>query len=260
MKNEMKHVLEGMFSSIQDEQNNKAKEVLGEAYMRIIGDEKMKNPEHFNIVVAYDAQNVVDSLASLITENMGKGSDFYFSHYDFVENHISRLCTAREGSSCSTDKARHIIRLYLKYLETGAIPTIDIKKGDYWKPKFGNGEEWMEFCESLHHLYYGNSAKYFVSYKNLVSSPVKTFDYILHNWYLELNDGTTVQIGNTWDEDETNPHQHNFKDEYAILPKHLFPNHAFVCCEAEEYDIFQRVIVPNADIKRVYKVSETRNM
>lgn len=254
MKEEMKVVFQGMFDAIESSRNQRAKDVLGVAFNRIIEDKRMKNPEKFNILIAYDAENIIESLASELSRDIGKGASFYYTHYDFVEHHIEKLCTRKEGSSCSTDKARFIINLYLNYLKTDDIPTWEVKKGEYWKPKFGKIEDWLTLCKNLMSLYYGNPEDYFETYANLISAPVKTFDYLRHDWYIEMKDGAIIEIGHSWDEDKENPKAYLFNEVFAILPMKWFKDKAFEEYQPQADDCFleKQAFVPLEEISRVY--------
>ena len=85
-----------------------------------------------------------------------------------MERNIKKLIVLKEGSPCSADKSRWILRSYKNFLIGGTIPDMGDKKECYWKPEFGTGEKWMEFCESLVWLHSGNPERYLLALESLI--------------------------------------------------------------------------------------------
>ncbi len=88
-----------------------------------------------------------------------------FMNWWFFENHLTKIITLREGFSCCVDKARYIIRQYLRYI-CGYEDNFIIEPPDnktYWRPKFWNREEswkWLFYLEALHHILDGQTNIY----------------------------------------------------------------------------------------------------
>lgn len=108
----------------------------------------------------------VNSAAELAVEELypdAKNSHalaFLFIHYQFVANFIEKIIVRREGTPCSVDKSSWLIRSMAEYYINGIMPDMFIPDGCFWKPHFGLAAEWMEYIDSLQHLYYGNPDRY----------------------------------------------------------------------------------------------------
>lgn len=86
----------------------------------------------------------------------------------FFEEHLSELLSKYEGFACCSDKAKHLLDIYIyQYLCKGIIPEIIKKEKEFWKPYKGTGEQWMTFIDSLSQLLVGRPSEYFKAYKEL---------------------------------------------------------------------------------------------
>lgn len=148
-----------------------AKETL-EKYPELIKKlSEVEEAEEFNLSFMYQIRNCVDRV---IAQKIGKlcpspstavhKISFLYMNYRFVESHIEYVVKKLEGMACSADKSRYIIRAYEKYFLDGiplGLPR-DEKKDEncYWKPRFWNDEEWLEFLDTLISMYYGDFTRY----------------------------------------------------------------------------------------------------
>ena len=190
---------------------------------------------------------------------------FVFKNYDFLKNHIKNLCILKEGLSCSSDKANYIINIYLHYIVTGEILYTDYKIDKFYIPNFGDGELWINYCNSLYRLYLGFSKEYFLSYNALIQSEVRKFKHILHKWYIQLKNGTVIEFEQKWDEDIENPLNEYFdKGDFYIINKSKIQNDKFNFEVYEPIDEREKnlffvnnfVKIYKSEIKRIYKKSE----
>lgn len=173
---EIEKGLNAIFESIFISEKKKAEDLYGELVGKLIdkhGD-YVKDAEHFDILVNYGIEQVLELyiqrlLGSEINEDNVWKLLFFYKQYSFLENNITKLIVKKEGSPCSADKSRWILRSYREYIISGNLPNMEIGERCYWKPRFGTAQEWMDFCEALELLHYGNPEKYFVSIKALIT-------------------------------------------------------------------------------------------
>ena len=52
----------------------------------------------------------------------------------------------------------------------------DEKEHHYWIPNFGTNEQWMNYCDSLYQLFYGNTDSYFEAYLVLLQGKEKDYE------------------------------------------------------------------------------------
>lgn len=183
-----------------------------------------RNPDIFNTMFMFPLEEVLNAIAQGLQEGeMGKVVDTYrpqfaFVHYQFLEANIIALIKKRTGDACSSDKTRHILSMYLKYSLTGNIPETDYEE-HYWLPKFGENKEWIDFCNGLYHLYFGNPDKYFTSYKALLEAGIRKYPHILYTLYASLKDGREVKLYSRYDNEDFFMEK---QDGYYNLPKNAF--------------------------------------
>lgn len=183
-----------IFERILDEKERETEEIFGEMIEEIIRTkgEYIDGPENFNMFISHSLDDSLD----LFLDKTGVGLElkpeirhklyFLYKSYSFMENNIRNIIIKREKSSCCADKSRFILRSYERFLKTEKMPDMNI--GDsYWIPHFGEGKEWMEFCDSLIELYYGNPDNYVMNLGKLLKTPEDSFikniidEYMLDN-------------------------------------------------------------------------------
>lgn len=113
---------------------------------------------------------------------------FLYSNYDFIERHIAELCVNKEGAGCSVDKARFITNLVRIYALTGEVQEFEVKKKDFYKPKFGCAKDWIDYVSSLYDLNRGRVNEYLPYYNKLLKADVKKFKYVIRQWKVKFKD------------------------------------------------------------------------
>ncbi len=79
-----------------------------------------------------------------------------YLNYNFLETHISRLCSDLYGSACSVDRGRFIVKSYIKFKETGKMPKLDWKREyTFHYPESGTMKQWMNLVKETYSLKYG---------------------------------------------------------------------------------------------------------
>jgi hypothetical protein len=132
----------------------------------------LKDMEDYDAWINYKLSNILERVIDGINSDIEDADKLYklyplYKNYQFIDNNLLYFIKGIEGSCCSADKTRWLIQSYREYILTGAIPNMTIEERCYWKPKFGTGEQWMELCEGIVGLLYGEPKKYFDSMKEL---------------------------------------------------------------------------------------------
>lgn len=239
------------------------KEIFGEAINNIKeAKDNLNDPDSFNFSINYKINQGIKLLANSLHEpSICKDKykpDFIYLNYAFLEQNIKQLCILKEGSCCCVDKSRSIIEMYLEYSISGQVQEFkpDIEK--WWLPKFGTYQDWMDFCDGLYNLYYGQVEKYFRSYNTLIQAEKRKYKHILHTWYIKFKDGEIVKVSNSWDDKQDNPleNKYNDKGHYYVVTGEKLKNRGY-----EKYKKFIHINhykVPKKDIEEIYKVSEEK--
>lgn len=132
----------------------------------------LKDPSTFDSLINHELSEILDvcvlNLYPELEDNSFYRMSFLYQQYHFVELHLENFIEQNEGSPCSADKAKWILEQYRTYIISKEIPTFKVEKKDWWKPKFGTGEQWMNLCDSLQGLYYGKPIKYLESIQSLL--------------------------------------------------------------------------------------------
>lgn len=264
MEKSIENCLMNIFDAIQAKNKEDSMKLLGDAVVNAKESSyQLNNPERFNLFINSKLKNAVSILANeLHKPSVCKDThkpNFIFENYSFLERNIEKLCEMRESRSCSGDKSRYILKMYLEYSIIGVVPVYNLEREQYWKPKFGDNEMWMAFCDGLYRLHYGNPDKYFIAYKNLLECEIKKFQHTLHRWYMEFNDGEVIEFDNKWDEDIRNPLVHMDKGDFYLILKNKVLDRGYeeyVPGEDDEYLLSFYVKVPKSEIKKIYMVSE----
>lgn len=84
---------------------------------------------------------------------------FLFKHSQFIERHLETQIKRHEGSVCAADKSGTVMRLILRFLQTGTEISYDYaQQYTYHLPNviFKRHDSTIQFFYSLQHLYYGD--------------------------------------------------------------------------------------------------------
>ncbi len=125
------------------------------------------DPETMNVMIIKKFINIIEECVkkSLHTDNYIIQS--IFVNWHFFDNNITKLCEIMYGSMGCADKARFILKSYIKYKQTDQLPEF---KDTYYIPKTGTPQKWMDFVESISSLQRGECMKFFTLYKELLST------------------------------------------------------------------------------------------
>lgn len=160
---EIKDCIHALVQSMESQDSERFKPVIS-AVMDKYPAEKM-GPEEFSVLLGYDvAEKLLMQLAYKYFPEAKKNAKIRFTllNYSFMELHLRHLVQDVHGSMiCCADCSRWLIKEYLRYLK-GDIHAFDMTISDdcYWKPNFGTGAEWIQFCLSLEKLWYGMPREY----------------------------------------------------------------------------------------------------
>lgn len=143
--------LAGAFSKCEGDEYNKLREIFPK---------EINDVENYNILNIFHIEQLIESYLQEFGENRYQLAHIVLN-YSFYSSNIERLVSARESFMCEADKSRWLIRSYVQYLKTGQIFDMTVDEKCYWKPHFWSTQEWIEYFEALHALYYGKFEKYF---------------------------------------------------------------------------------------------------
>jgi len=163
-KDKIKEVLNGMFDNIEKKQI--------ELYYSLI-DKKcpvnITDIEEFYFGLIYPFEEYISGLVrSEISNN--RDVVFIFQNSQFIENHFVKLIETIEGSACSADKSRTILKRLFDFYKNGNKINFDYtQEYTFHLPKivFKTHENIIEFYEGLKNLYYGNNEKYLKALLNI---------------------------------------------------------------------------------------------
>jgi len=159
-KKVMGDIFSGILNASQKETLEKFPE-LSKSLLNIVNE----SPEDFNLDVFYPLDGVI---RDLIAKKIGKTAYdkdvssvvFIYTNYNYIEGHLLKFVTLREGSGCSADKSRWLVDAITHYYMKGTPINMTINDKCYWKPHFWTAEQWIELFETLKHFYYGDFNKY----------------------------------------------------------------------------------------------------
>lgn len=168
-----------IFKNMLEVEKQETEDIYGEFIGKLIDKNKdfVRDAEDFDVLVNCKIDRVLESyLEKILEKELGKIQDFekmhdiifFYKNYGFLESNVRELIILKEGSPCSSDKSRWILKSYRDFLVNDTIPDMTIGEKCYWKPKFGTSRDWMDFCESLIHLHYGKPQRYLIAICNLI--------------------------------------------------------------------------------------------
>ncbi len=165
-ENGIKNVLSAMSESIGKEN--------AELYLKLIegsGIKKITDIEEFYFGLMYPHEQFLKGLIQVeISKN--REVQFLFLHSQFVERHFNKFIVDIEGSACSADKSRTILRRLLLWFDKGErIDWNYEQEYTYHLPKkvFTTHDEVIEFYNGVQNLYYGNYKLYLDALKKIIS-------------------------------------------------------------------------------------------
>ena len=167
----MKDVFDSILCSVEKESES----LYGDKVNKLIDmhGEKLLDVEMFDILIGYEYDNIVELCIKRLYADKDIKQGMYkliflYKNYKFISYQLRELMIAKEGMACCADKTRWLVNRFKNYIVNSEVPDMTIHKKCYWKPSFGTGEEWMNFCDSLIDLYYGKPQAYLLSLNKLI--------------------------------------------------------------------------------------------
>lgn len=113
--------------------------------------------EQFYFQLIYPLHQSVDA------NHKNNKASWIYLHWNYIEGCFTRYIVDREGSACSVDKSRHIVRCLYKFFENGEDFSLERNEngeyGEYWKPKCIDKAWALIFFDACMGAYYGNHTK-----------------------------------------------------------------------------------------------------
>lgn len=129
------------------------------------GYKSFKNPKDFN---GGFIQNIIKSALEVagIQDNVSS----IWMNYGLFDEQVACFLESVEGSACMYDKSGWLLRQYVEYKKSGALPDMSPEEKCYWKPRFGTGQQWMNYIAGLGDMLYGKNQKWAAAIKALMEA------------------------------------------------------------------------------------------
>ena len=265
-KKELKSVLSALSKGLETENelnNGKAARDILDSLVSSPYD--FTNPDIFNTMFMFPLEQLLELVTkSLHAEKKENVKDTYkpqfiFMYYGFLKSNIEKLIEKkRKTSSCVADVSRTILSMYLNYSLTGEIPKTN-KEEHFYLPKFGENEDWINFCDGLYKLFYGNNELYLTSYSKLISSEIRKYPHIKYSLVAKMVTGEEIVVEERFDNSDINKdvnamfpidRLHELVEEGFIVSKRAFPKKKDYLLATHLGDILNRFYykVPKCDV------------
>ncbi|WP_286078095.1 hypothetical protein [Thomasclavelia cocleata] len=253
-KKELKSVLSALSKGLETENelnNGKAARDILDSLVSSPYD--FTNPDIFNTMFMFPLEQLLELVTkSLHAEKKENVKDTYkpqfiFMYYGFLKSNIEKLIEKkRKTSSCVADVSRTILSMYLNYSLTGEIPKTN-KEEHFYLPKFGENEDWINFCDGLYKLFYGNNELYLTSYSKLISSEIRKYPHIKYSLVAKMVTGEEIVVEERFDNSDIKCEE--FEDCF-IISKRAFPKKKDYLLATHLGDILNRFYykVPKCDV------------
>lgn len=165
MEKEIEKAIVSIFEGLMASREQEVQEKFGDAIRTFVNSKyDFKNMDCFNLFINHGIEGVLESLVGQLNPGVKTKSRFnlfsVYRNYQYLDNNLRALIDKREGTGCVADKTRWLLNVYRDYLVTGDLPDMTVGDKCYWKPYFGTGQQWMDLCDGLMALYYGETAPY----------------------------------------------------------------------------------------------------
>jgi len=159
------NVLNGMLGHIEQEQIDLYKGLIEKR-----GNIKIDDYNSFYLSLIYPYKQFLTGLIH-VEVSKNKKISFFLINSNFIERQFAKLIEDFEGSACSADKSRTIMRRIFNFLMTGNKIEWDYNaEYTFHLPKkiFKTHESIIEFYNAVTELYYGNYKKYVAALQNVL--------------------------------------------------------------------------------------------
>jgi hypothetical protein len=125
----------------------------------------------FYFALPYRLNQMVDAI--LEAELPGNGNaQFLMGNSSFVSNHLDEIFTKFEGSACSHDKTRTVLRGLMRFFTTEQPISFNYEQEyTFGLPKkvLKSHDSIVEYFKGLRHLFYGNPDYYLKAMQNIIA-------------------------------------------------------------------------------------------
>lgn len=129
------------------------------------------NPEGFFYALGYPLQKLVDAVVTSEFPS-NQNAQFLMANSRFIENHLDNIFSRFEGSPCSHDKTKTVIRAVMRFFTTQKPIEFDYtQEYTFHLPRkvLKDHDSIISFITGLHYLHYGNPDRYLVAMQNLLA-------------------------------------------------------------------------------------------
>ena len=125
----------------------------------------INKPDEFNLFFMYPLEQIIEMACKLSMAVKGQPCDSDIDildrvslladvtmRYDIYRNVIGSLISGTEGAACYVDKLHWVIGAYCNWLRTGKAPDMTVDVKCYWKPRYGDAENWIALCQGVYFL------------------------------------------------------------------------------------------------------------
>lgn len=144
-----------------------------ELYKKIIGSSEIKSfdgPDEFFYAVLYPFEKFISGFLYTELEGVNRDVIFIYKNSQYIDRSFAQLFIKYEGSACSSDKSRTIVKRLVDFYQTGKKIEFDYNaEYTFHMPKtiFKTHEHIVLFYEGLKDLQYGDNRKYFEAMKTI---------------------------------------------------------------------------------------------
>ena len=125
-----------------------------EKYPEVIGSLAAMSMDEFDCFINYPIGNCIQAF------HKSDDGAFIYEYFRYVENAFTNYIVGCEGSCCSVDKSRHIVRKLHKFFEEGVVfDLVKTKPEEYWKTECLTAKDCMDFYEAIKSAFFGNHVK-----------------------------------------------------------------------------------------------------
>lgn len=156
-KQDLTNFLDSMIGSIEQKEIDLFKQIIETNEIK-----NFENHEEFFYAVLYPFDQFISGFVkSKIANN--RDVVFIIKNQNYIEHNYARIIEAKEGSACSADKSRTIMKSLINHYKSGQEITFNYEQEyTYHLPKevFKTHDQIINFYEGLKNLWYGDNRKY----------------------------------------------------------------------------------------------------
>jgi hypothetical protein len=157
--NQIKNFLDNMFNSISQENIDLYKKIIGENEFNV-AELSDFNSFYFKLIYPFEK-----FLSGFVRTEISNNDElvFIYKNSQFIKHHFEYWIEKIEGSTCSADKSRTIMRALINHYKTGEEIVFNYnQKYTFHLPKIVFKDQLLitEFYKSVKNLYYGNPTQY----------------------------------------------------------------------------------------------------